>query len=196
MLTNISESEYYSKFPVDPHPFLSLEFLNLNRFKVDQIYRLVEDNSCPSIGLVVGVKDGFLLSPFSAPFGGFHFRHELIYVSVINEFLENLKCFIQNNGLKGIQITLPPNIYNQTINTKLINCIFYSGFQMKTLDITSWVNLELFDNRYKEKSSREHLKQAINNDLTFKLITQTEEKLEAYELIKTNRALKNGPIYM
>jgi len=196
MIINLSESEYYSKFSLDPHPFLSKNFLNLNKSKVDQVLWLAEDNSNPYIGLVVGLKDGILLSPFSAPFGGVHFRHELMYVSVINEFLENLKIFIQKHGYKGILITLPPNIYNQTINSKLINCLFYCGFKVKIIDITSWVDLKLFDYRYKEKTSKEHLKQAINNDLIFSSITEYAEKSQAYQLIMANRAKKNRPIYL
>jgi len=196
MLVDIGEDVYYSKFPVDPHPFLSRKFLDLNKSKVDRIICLVNDSSKPSIGLIAGIKDGYLLSHFSAPFGGFHFSHELIYVSVINEFIQNLLYYIKTNGFSGIKITLPPNIYHQTMNSKLINSLFYSEFKLKTIDITSWIDLELFENRYNVKTSREHLNQAYHNDLNFNLLTQTDKKQEAYELIMLNRKLKNRPIYM
>ena len=96
MLINITKEEYYKIFPIDPHPFISKDFIDLNGHKVDQIYWLV-NNSNASIGLVAGLKDGCLYSPISAPFGGFHFNHELIYVNVINEFLCELKSFLEAN---------------------------------------------------------------------------------------------------
>ena len=195
MLINITEKEYYKIFQINPHPFISKGFINLNAHKVDQIYWLV-NNSNDSIGLVAGLKDGYLYSPFSAPFGGFHFNHELIYVNVINEFLIELKFFLKANAFKGIHITLPPNIYNQTINSKLINSLFYNGYLIKNLDITSWIKLESFDSEYKIKSSKEHLKQAIKYGLNFSPINADEEKNEAYDIILTNRQSKNRPINM
>lgn len=196
MLIDIDENEYYSKFCVDPHPFLSQKFLQLNKSKVDRIIYLVNESSKPSIGLVVGLKNGNLYSPFSAPFGGFHFSHESIYISVINSFIEGLKCYIQSNGLTGIQMTLPPNIYHQTINTKFINCLFNCGFKIQTLDITSGVDLETFNNRFKNGNARTYLNQALNQGLKFKIRTQTKEKLDVYELIKMNRIRMGRPIFM
>ena len=196
MLINISENEYYQKFPSDPHLFISREFVNLNKSKTEQIFRLVEEHSSPSLGLVTGLKDGYLLSPFSAPFGGFHFSHELVYVSVINEFIQNLKCFIKSNSLKGIQITLPPNIYSETINAKLINCLYNNGLKIMTLDITNWVDLKSYNQKFNIGNSRTYLNQAINHGLMFKLTTQTKEKLEAYDVIKMNRTRLERPLYM
>jgi len=196
MLINISENEYQKKFPENPHLFLSKEFINLNKSKADQILWLVEDSPNPTIGIVVGLIDSFLYSPFSAPFGGFHFNNELIYISFINEFIGKMKGFIQENSLKGISITLPPNIYHETINSKFINCLFNNDFKIKTIDITSWVDLESYSNRFSHKSSREYINQALKNGLHFHLTTQISEKIEAYELIRMNRLRKDRPIFM
>jgi acetyltransferase-like isoleucine patch superfamily enzyme/RimJ/RimL family protein N-acetyltransferase len=196
MLIDIGEEAYYKIFTIDPHPFLSQKFLELNKSKVERVLYLVNDNSKTSIGLVVGLKHGFLLSPFTAPFGGFHFSHQILYIEIINSFIQDLQLYIISNNFNGINITLPPNIYHQTINSKLVNCLYYSGFSIKSLDITSWVDLNLFENRYRIKSSREHLNQAYKYDLVFNLISQKEKKLEAYELIMLNRKRRNRPIYM
>lgn len=196
MIINIPENDYYKKFPLNPHFFVSKEFLNLNKLKVDQIYRLVEDTSNPSIGIVAGLKDGYLYCPFSAPFGGFHYSHELVYSNVIYEFINNLKYFIKTHELKGIKITLPPNIYHETINAKLINCLFNSGFKVLSLDINSSIDLVSFNNTYNEKSSQKHLNQAIKHNLCFKELTEVNEKRIAYEIIKANRIKFERPIYM
>lgn len=196
MLIDIDANKYYSIFPADPHPFISRKFVDLNKYKVDRVFMLVEDNSKPSLGLIAGLKDGYLNSPFSSPFGGVHFRHELIYFGVIKGYIESLKDFIRINGLKGIQISLPPSIYHQTINSKFINCLFNSGFKIQKIDITSWVDLESFENRLNNKESRKYLNQAIHHGLNFKLITQNNEKLAAFELIKKNRLQFGRPIFL
>lgn len=196
MLINIDAETYYNKFNHDPHPFISQKFTDINKNKVERILRLVEDNPSPSLGLTLGLKDGYLLSPFSAPFGGFHFNHELIYINVIQEYINNLKSYIKTNELKGIQITLPPNIYNQTFNSKLINCLLISDFNIKNLDITSCVDLQTFANKFNERSSRHHLNQAIKFGLKFRKVEKKSEKHEVYELIRKNRALLGRPIFM
>jgi hypothetical protein len=196
MLTNIDADKYYNLFPADPHPFISRKFLDLNKHKADQIIMLVEDSLKPSIGLVAGLKDGSLLCPFSAPFGGFHYSHQLIHVSTIATYIEGLKYYINTNGFNGIKIILPPNIYHQSFNAKLINCLFNKGFKIKTPDITSWVDLESFDNKFSQKRSTEYLKYSLKQGLNFKLISQIDEKLEAYELIRMNRKQFGRPIFM
>ena len=81
MLVEKDISTYRRYFPVDSNPFISERFIELNRDKVDRIIRLVDESGEPVIGLVAGIKDGILKSPFSAPFGGFHFRKDNIYIS-------------------------------------------------------------------------------------------------------------------
>lgn len=196
MLINIEANSYYNIFTVDPNPFISRKFIDINSHKVEKVFMLVEDHSKPSIGIIAGLKDSNLFCPFSAPFGGFHFRNELLCVSTINSFIENLKCFIKTNGFNSIQIVLPPNIYHQTFDAKLINCLYNEGFKVKTPDITSWVNLESFDNKFSQKRTTESLKQAMKHGLNFKILTQINEKLEAYELIMCNRRQFGRPLYM
>jgi len=196
MLIDIGEKAYHRIFQVDPHPFLSQKFLQLNRSKVEKIIWLVENKTKPQIGLIVGLRDGYLISPFSAPFGGFHFDHELICISVINEFLKKLQHFIKTNEFKGIKIKLPPDIYHSSLNSKIINCLFYGGFSIKTIDITSWIDLESYKNWFNNYGPRKCLKQAINNGLIFNKTEQLREKFEAYELIRMNRLRMGRPIFM
>jgi hypothetical protein len=196
MLINIDADKYYNIFPVDPNPFISRKFVDLNKHKADKVFMFVEDTLKPSIGLVAGLKDDSLLCPFSAPFGGFHFRHEQIHVSTIATYIDDLKNFINSNEINEIKIILPPNIYSQSFNAKLINCFFNKGFKIKIPDITSWVDLEKFDNKFRQKRSKEYLMHSLKQGLNFKLVTQIDEKLEAYGLIRMNREQFGRPIFM
>lgn len=196
MLIDISASDYYELFRVDPNPFLSNNFIEINQNKVEKIFRLVEATNKPSVGLILGLKNMRLLSPFSAPFGGFHFGHETIYINTIYQYIQQLKKFITDNGFDELQITLPPDIYHQTINAKLIHCLNYEGFELEKLDITSWVDLGAYNNFFNDNKSRNHLNQAINFGLQFRFITQSEEREKVYKLINMNRAKFGRPIHM
>lgn len=196
MLINISEDNYANAFSKEHHPFLSDKFIELNKHKSDKILRLVEKDIKPTIGLIVGVKNGFLVSPFSAPFGGFHFCHEMIYISKIQNFIHDLQTYIQCNDYLGIQITLPPDIYHQTFNSKTINSLYNNNFKIKTIDITSWIDLNSFNNIFKQKRSKEYYHQAIKYGLVFKQATLKLEKIQAYDLIRLNRIKFGRPIHM
>lgn len=196
MLVNIGAKEYYSIFRTDPHPFVSEKFVDLNKKKVDQVIMLVEDNPNPSLGIVLGLKNGYVWSPFSAPFGGFHFKNELLSTNTIITFLEELKTYIVENKLKGIKLTLPPDIYSPTINAKFINSLNNESFKIHTIDLTSCVTLESFVNKFKNQKARQYLNQSINLGLKFRPLTDVNEKIAAYNIIKENREHLNRPIYM
>ncbi|HZK07427.1 MAG TPA: hypothetical protein VFC92_04435, partial [Bacteroidales bacterium] len=109
MLIEVSESKYHNLFPVDPHPFISKDFIALNSYKVSSVRRLVDGDEKARLGLITGQKGDVLFSPFSAPFGGFHFRKDNQYIGEIENFIEGLKDFIKSENLKEIQIILPPD---------------------------------------------------------------------------------------
>ena len=79
MLIDISEKDYKNYFAQDPNPFVSEGFINLTKQKVDKVVRLVDSGKDVCIGLVAGLKGSTLLAPFSAPFGGFHYKYEAIF---------------------------------------------------------------------------------------------------------------------
>lgn len=196
MLIEVGPEQYAKIFPTDPHPFLSEDFFELNKKKVEKLVRLVPDSDKPSIGLVAGIKNGVLISPFSAPFGGFHFRTEIIYTSEIDNFLISIKNFISNEEFRGIEIVLPPDIYHLTFNAKMINSLIRNGFKASTPEITNWVYIQLFNGTFTQKNSREYYRQAVRNDLTFSISNEIDEQRKIYDLICENRAKFSRPIYM
>jgi hypothetical protein len=196
MLIEVSKKEYKNIFNSDPHPFISEKFIEINKSKTDKIVRLVEDTPKVSIGLVAGIKNNVLKAPFSSPFGGFHFRNQCIYISEIELFLKNLLVYAGNQKIQKIHLTLPPGIYQGTFYSKVINSLIRQGFKMELPDITNWIELRNFKEKFTYKSSREYYNQAIRNNLIFKHIQNIDEKKNAFELICQNRMRFGRSIYM
>jgi hypothetical protein len=196
MLIEVDSIEYNRFFPVDPHPFISEHFIELNKGKVDRVIRLVNDNDRPVIGFIAGIRNGLLQSPFSAPFGGFHFRNENIYISEIDSFIRLLQTYVISQEIKGIEITLPPDIYHSSFNAKTINSLIRNGFQLHIPDITNWVNLQQFNGTFTQKNSKKYYNQGSRNGLEFSLAYGVRDMKEIYELICHNRANYGRPIFM
>jgi len=196
MLIEVDSKKYKHYFPIDPHPFISESFIELNKGKIERVIRLIDDGDRPSLGLVAGLNNGIIQSSFSAPFGGFHFRKDIMYISEIDKYLHLLKEYIISSGLKGFKIILPPDLYNSTFNAKLVNSLLRNGFQQMLPDITNWVNLDRFNGNFTQRNSRENYKKAQRNKLSFHSVSIEEDKREAYDLICENRAQFGRPIFM
>lgn len=196
MLVDLDAKTYRHYFPNNPHPFLREDFLDLNEWKCSRILRLAEDKPKKELGLVAGVKNEVIMSHFSAPFGGFHFRNELVYTSEIDAFLSSLKEYIISSELKGIEIILPPDLYHPTFNAKTINSFIRGGFTSFLPEITGWIDLRLFSGEFVQKNSREYYRQAIRNGLSFIAIDDLEDRQSAFNLIRLNREKFNRPIFM
>lgn len=195
MLVEVEKEAYLGIFSFDPHPFISERFIELNQAKTERVIRLINHNS-NTLGLIAGIKNGVMSSPFSSPFGGFHFRNEIIYVSEIDCFLSFLKDYVQKNNLKRFEITLPPDIYHRTFNAKMINAFFRNGFLSNPPEITNWVSLNEFNGSFLQKNSREYYRQALRNNLTFSCTEDEEDFAEIYRVIYQNRRRFDRPVYM
>lgn len=196
MLIEVSTIEFKNKFASDSNPFISEQFIELNKNKVDKVVRLIEDKPKVSIGLIAGIKDGVFNAPFSAPFGGFHFRKHSIYISEIELFINNLLIYARKQEVKCIHLTLPPTIYQGSIDAKVVNTLIRLGFKMNLPDITNWIELKRFNEKFTHQNSRECYNQAAKNNLIFKYIENIDEKRTAFELIRQNRMRFGRPIHM
>ena len=196
MLIETSAKLFKHLLSVDPHPFITEKFIESNKHKVEKIIKIVENEKKTSFGLIAGIKDGIINSPFSAPFGGFHFQHNLHYTREIDDFILKLQSFIANKGLKKINITLPPDIYHQSMNAKFCNSLIRNGFCNDLLEITNWINLKKFKGEYSYRDSRTYYRQAVKHDLSFHEINNLSHKEMAYRLIKESRERMKRPIYM
>jgi len=196
MLIEIDAKSYKNYFPNNPHPFINEQFIDKNNSKVEKVVRLVDQNNKISIGLVAGVKDLVLKSPFSAPFGGFHFTHEEISTFEIDNFIDSLKSFVIGNGLKTIELSLPPDIYHPSFNAKMVNALLRNNFIMAIPEITSLVDLQQLTEDFYDYSTKNKYNKAVRNGLSFSAISNIEEKRTAYEIIVENRVRNGRSIYM
>ena len=71
-IQEVSAQEYTNAIEHHPHIFNTAAFSEINRHKADAVrYLLFADGGKTRFGMVLGGRNGRLLSPFSAPFGGF-----------------------------------------------------------------------------------------------------------------------------
>ena len=196
MLTDISKKQYRKHFPSDPHPYISDGFLGLVENKAERMLRLVEANGDVLLGIIAGVKDNGVYSPFSAPFGGFHYSHEELFYADIFSFLIHLQEFIVEQKFNQITITLPPNVYQHCIHAKLVNAFIRVGFKMDTPEIGNWANLKDFNGTWAKNRVDQNCRKAIKNNLTFSHATNEESMREAFDIILENRARQERAIHM
>lgn len=195
MLTEVSKDYYRTYFTTDPSLYISEAFIGLVAHKADKIFRLMDDTD-KSMGLILGLKDNMLISPFSAPFGGFHYSHEHISYDVVFNFIAALKDFLAQQGLKGITVTLPPDIYQLNMNAKLSNAFISLGFTLETPNITNHVNLLDFDGTWVKSSIGQNCRKAIRNQLSFHVADDEKSRQDVYDIIYMNRVQQNRKIYM
>ena len=82
-IKDISSTEFDSFFEPS-FVYNTASFARLNASKVIKVHYLAigEDGRRPRLGAIFGERDGRLLSPFSAPFGGFeqHGKQNILFM--------------------------------------------------------------------------------------------------------------------
>jgi|SRR5690554_254027 len=195
MLVEVSQKEYRRHFPTDKSPFISDSFISINELKQDKILRLMKKGES-SLGLIVGLKNGVLRSPFSAPFGGFHYSNEYMFYNQVYDFLSDLKEYLVNERIKEISITLPPDLYQVNMNAKLVTAFIDLGYTMEKPEINNWINLLEFDGKWTKSVVAQNCRKAINNGLEWSLANEMEEFVKVYEVIHNNREDQGRKIFM
>ncbi len=195
MLVEVTKKDYRRFFPADGNPFISEAFIELNEKKQDRVIRLIKEGNY-SMGLLVGLKDGIMRSPFSAPFGGFHYRNEHLAYDLVYEFLSSLKEYALKEQLKEISITLPPEPYQVNMNAKLVNAFIRLGFKMETPDLNNVVNLKKFTGKWVKSEVAQNCRKAIKNGLIWSKVSDIDEMKEAYDVIHNNRTGLGRKIHM
>ena len=193
-LIEIPLEEYEKTFTMEPHPFISIKYLKINAHKTDALICLVPSDKKFKMGLISGISEKVLKSPFSAPFGGFHFNNNRIYYSYINNFIEALKQYIIRN-YRGIDILMPPDFYHYSINTKCIHSMICADFTLGIPEINNWIDLHYYNCNYPDPQVKRNLIKS-NNILSFSLIPDINDKEKCFEIIVANRKRLNRSIHM
>ena len=196
MIFEVNQQQYRQVFREDPNPFISIPFIILNSRKADKLVFLINKKDKGSIGLIGGIKGKSLLSPFSAPFGGFHYRSEKILYSEVEEFIQDLRIYSGEHEIQKIEIILPPVIYGQTINAKVVNALIRNGFSLQTPDIANYGYLNSFKDQFSDRKSGKSFRQALKHGLIFHEAKEWNEKAIAYDIILKNRIWMCRPMSM
>lgn len=195
MLIEITKEEFRRLFDTAPTPYLREDFLELVEHKTEKVIRLVNSDDT-SVGVLLGVSSGMLRSPFSAPFGGFHYRHEHMFYHIFTDFLEGLKDYVVQSGYKSVSITLPPDIYQKNFNAKCVRAFLQLGFTMQAPDLTNWVKLDDFEGNWTKGAVAQNCRKAMKYHLTCVMGSTRSSMETAYNVIHNNRAEQGRNIYM
>jgi len=198
-IINAPPKEYLIQFPKPYHIFNTVEFNQLNQSKVDEVnYLLFKDNKV-RFGLIVGLKDNSIKSPFSAPFGGFSFKDEGVQISKIEEALKTFDDYCIEHKIDLVKLVIPPNIYNNNFINKYISCLFRQGYKQEYLDLNFSFNTKLFDNNYLNniwRNARKNYHISEKNKFQFKKTNSLDQINLAYQIIQKNRESKGFPLRM
>lgn len=199
-IVEVSAEEYKKIIRKDTPVFSRKEFLELNSDKVDCIYYLVGEDTKRRFAFAVGSKQNEWLAPFSAPFSNIVLLRESTTVEQIWDFINVLNKFAQTEKAKSINIYLPANVYDEQTNARIINALLGNGYKMLFWDINysfdlKKINLETYSDDITHMA-RKNLKIALNNNLHLFHCDKFEDKVKAYNIIKTNREYRGFPLRM
>lgn len=198
-LIEVNHREYELIFPAPYHLFNRSAFANLNQAKCDAVKYFLFKNSKYRLGFIGGIKNNKLVSPFSAPFGGFSFIKEDVQLKVIEEAVALLEQYAVKEKLSGLRIVLPPLIYQEVFLAKLINVLYRSKFQINNLDLDFYFKLQS-EIPYEEQiwyNAKKNLRISQKQQYVFECCNEDAEKKQAvYSIIEANRKFKDKPMNM
>ena len=192
---SVSKEQYKSIVEKPFCSFDSVEFVELNAHKVDEVKYFIFGDKANHFALVAGLKDKVLKCPFSATFGIFSEIRQNNQISYYYEAIGALIAWCKDNEIEKIIFATPPLFYNQTHITKFQNALFCNGFKVADYDMNFEFCLENTIDYHQtiNKNSKRKLKIAYDNNLKFQ---ETSDLDQVYKIIKTNREEKGFPLWL
>jgi lipid II:glycine glycyltransferase (peptidoglycan interpeptide bridge formation enzyme) len=189
----VSPTEY-DQFFREALCFQQAAFNELNKRACDQIIYFIFRDKKVRLGLIAGLRDNGLFSPFSAPFGGFSTNDKKIQVPYIEESLELMESYCVDNLYNSWTITLPPLFYNPSFLTKLIEVFNRKSWLLSQLDLDYYYDLkqikpEIILDTY-SYNARKNLKTAQKHAFSIEIGQEHDHLEAAYSIIKVNRQTK------
>ena len=186
--------EDFYHFGIKSHCFNSPQFIEQVCSKTELIKILAFKNTKVKMVIVLGLSGEIASSPFSAPFGGFIPFSNSISIEEIDVIVLALIDWIQYNNLKKLIITSPPDIYYQTLNSKIQSSLIRSGFKISNFELNFHLNIVDFklDDYLTSilwRNARKNLNIALKSQLNFRKVNGIEKR-DAYNVILKNRIEK------
>ena len=190
---------YQELFSQSLHNFNTAAFIQLNSSKCEEALFLLYKDTKYRLGLTAGIRGRMLLSPFSAPFGGFSFLKQDVQIPVIEKAVQQLEVLALSKSCSGIRLILPPLIYNETFLAKQINVLYRMGYRNSNLDLDFYIPLQN-GSSYEDLlwyNAKKNLR--ISQQQGFEVtVCNVDEKAQQriYEVIRENRISKGKPMNM
>lgn len=175
------------------HIFNSADFNLLNKNKCEKLYFFLFKEKKYCLGLIAGLVNNSIISPFSAPFGSFSFIKEDIRISHIENAIDELEKFALANKKLSIKHILPPVLYHESFLSKLINVLYRKGYNISNVDTDYYFNLANFNDNYIKilwGNARKNLNISLKHNFVFRRCKTRQDKKSAYHIIKVNRQSK------
>ncbi len=178
--------------------------LNFNQLNVDKVNRLIclvgKENGKSKVGFIAGLKDNWLLCPFSAPFSSWSICKNKYSVNVYELFIVALNQYVHEKGLCGCRVILPPALYNQDMIVKTVNVCLRNQYRIKHMDLNYALHMADFKkNGYLAgiaSKTRNMVTSALKKNLEFVRCEDNKSKELAYNVIQENHRLKGYPVRM
>lgn len=198
-IRELQPAEYGTIFDAKaPHIYNTVAFNELNRPKAKALHYLgFFDGAKPRLGIILGERRGMLLSPFSAPFGGFS-QAKPQTAAFVFEAVSLLKEYGQAHNM-SVRITLPPPIYATSLTSLTASALSLHG-RLLWSDVNYHRDLNFDDTPLKSFSqkARNQWRLAVKNGL---LVEKYEKPSEVtlhrvYSVIKENHEMLGYPLRM
>lgn len=179
------------------HVYNTVEFNLLNAHKVENVHFLSFNDKKRRMGIILGQRGKQLLSPYSAPFGGFSFnKSQRLYC--INMAVEALQKYAKAKGL-SVKIALPPLFYDSQQLAETANCLSRYG-ALGCLEMNYHFPVSAFA-QYEEiieRNAKKNLHRSLDENFEFLAIAPNDYDniANAYDVIRRNRAERGFPLRM
>lgn len=195
-IQEVTSEVFDTTFTNPNHIFNSGAFSKLNESRFESVYYLIFKDTKIRLGIIFGLKDQVLLSPFSATFGGFEFVSDDVKLYQIDSALQSLFDWASAKKVIGIKMILPPFFYKEDFLAKLTNCTYRAGFEAQNMELNYHFQTANLTDTYEQDiwyNAKKNLKKASSFGLLFEKLETSQGKL-AYDVIAQNRSERGFPL--
>ncbi|MBD5225673.1 MAG: hypothetical protein HDS68_06895 [Bacteroidales bacterium] len=200
----VEAGEFARVFPKGAsHVFNSVEFAELNRSKCDRVHYVLFKDGKTRGGIILGERNGELLSPFSAPFGGFCFTGVQL-LEVVDGIVDALKQYAALLGM-SVEISLTPEFYDRAMQPKVFSSLLRGG-RLLFADINHYCPVEGYKGEEWRQCAEARMSGKVRQKFRrsfgepfamWRLSRNSPSDIErAYAVIAANRSAKGYPLRM
>ncbi len=197
-LLEITSCQFGELFTLS-HVYNSASFAMLNESKVDGVHYLAiaEGSHKPRLGIVLGERGDSLLSPFSAPFGGF-VECEPQSIEYMEEAVGLIVDYADEKHMT-LRVILPPMVYDESQLSKWVSVFSRAGFRSE-IELNYHFSLSRFPKytSFIDRSARKNLNRSLKENFSLVHLDSADRDsvARAYDVIRINREEHGYPLRM